>query len=92
MSENTDGNKLILGFFNDIQNIIKTIKPGERIKYPLPVDKLNNELYNDYDWDTIEGIQTDIRGYSLPDDIFSTIRFDKDITFITVDFYRLPEQ
>ena len=81
--------------FQNVTDFIKTIAPGQRIKYQpsmeilkCPQDPLHPDS-SDFDWDYVEEIQMKVRG-QIPHDIFVTLRFDDDFNELIIDFYRLP--
>jgi hypothetical protein len=75
-----------------VNEYLKIITPGERIKYIPPVESVWDLEFNDFNWDIIEELQMTYRGSLLPEDIFVTLRFDMcpENRELTVDIYRLP--
>lgn len=73
-------------FYRDLLNIIRSNKPGERIRINVPHEISHLSDNKSLDWEEIEEIEQYIRG-GLPSDQFLTLRFEKDN--VVVDVYHL---
>lgn len=72
-----------------VEENIKNIRPGQRIKYRPPLNLIkSSDNVDDFNWDYIEELQMAIRG-PINKDIFVTLRFDLAEPEFVVDFYRL---
>jgi hypothetical protein len=81
--------------YTDISKVVdeylKIITPGERMKYIPPKELIWDSEFNDFNWDVIEEIQMMYRGSLLPENIFVTLRFNLNHSQdLTIDIYRLP--
>ncbi len=85
----------LIDILDTIKGHLRTILPGQRIKYIPPLQLLWDSDSKDYNWETVEEIQMLVRGL-LQIDTFVTLRFndkyyEEDSSHdLLVDIYRLP--
>lgn len=81
---------LLNEILNTVEDCIRKIKPGERLKYDVPLNFLSSPNCPYNCWDIIQSI-----GDNKSDEIFVTIRFPDHDWYIKhkvmVDFYRPHE-
>lgn len=79
-------------FHTTLEEVISTIEPNSRVRVVVPLDYSRNAIINDYNWDSIENIQSDLRGTQLNPNVFATLRFDPENSNseVIIDICHLP--